>query len=254
MPKQYLYKMNKLYFYAIFFILSSCSYKVQQYQNIYQISKGGTNFYLIKENEQLLMIDSGKPNQGEKIERALLKNNINPNQIKYLILTHAHYDHAGNAFYFKNKFNTKIIVGKEDTNMILNHGKDSLLCPTNFIAKIGKPFIQNIKYPAFTPDIIVEKPFDLSTLNFSGTITPFAGHTHGSLVITTKPAIFVGDLIRGNIFKSSKPERHFYMCDLTDNNADIQFISEIPNIETWYLGHGGPINQKEVLKFLKELP
>lgn len=231
-------------------LLSGCSYKVHQYQNVYQLSKSGTNFYLIKENNQYLMVDCGKPNQGEKIEKVLLKNKIDPSRIKYLILTHAHYDHAGNAHYFKEKFNTKIIVGKEDFDMIQAHGKDSLLCPTNFIAHLGKPFIKNIEYPLFSPDILIDDFFDLNSISFSGTIFPLPGHTKGSLVLKNKTSVFVGDLIRGNLLNSAKPKRHFYMCDLINNKSAIKDVVNLPNITTWYLGHGGPIDKTKILEFL----
>ena len=244
--------MKKIAIYFLLILFCSCSYKVHQHKNIYTVSKSGTNFYLIKEHDQFLMVDCGTPNNGDKIKKTLLKNNINPFKIKYLFLTHAHYDHAGNAAYFQENFKTKIIVGKGDLDMIKNHGKDSLLCSTNSIAKIGKLFIKNTKYASFIPDIIITNPFNLNSLNFTGTIIPLAGHTKGSLILKTGATVFVGDLIRGNIFNSSKPERHFYMCNLKDNYMDVKYVSNLPNIKTWYLGHSGSLTNNSILHFLNK--
>lgn len=240
----------KYYFYILLFVFTSCSYKVHQHQNTYQINKKGTNFYLVKENNQYLMIDSGTPNNGKKIEKVLLKNNINPKDISYLIVTHAHYDHAGNAKYFQEKYGTKIIVGKGDQEMIENNGEDPHLCPTHVLAKIGNFFVKQIYFDGFTPDLYIEKEYDLKNIGFTGKIIPLAGHTPGSLIIETEEQIFVGDLIRGSLFKSSKPKRHFFMCDLQDNDADIKFVSDFSNNKTWFLGHGGPITNKEAVRFL----
>ncbi len=242
--------MTKIYFYIlILFFLSSCSYKVHRFDEVYKISKKGTNFYIIQEKNQYLMIDCGTPKHGKKIAEVLLKNDIDPKLIKYLILTHAHYDHAGNAHYFQQQFGTKIIVGKGDLNMVKNKGKDIMLCPTSFTSKIGKPFIKNITYPVFKPNIILDKNFDLNQIGFTGQIILLPGHTKGSLIVSSNSNVFVGDLIRGNLLNNTKPEKHFYMCDLQNNDIDIQQVTKLN--KTWYLGHYGPIQNYEILKFLK---
>lgn len=245
--------MKKKYFYLLLIpLLTCCSYKVLQHQNVYQISKKGTNFYLIEENNQFLMVDSGTPNQSKNIEKVLLKNNINPKDIKYIIITHAHYDHAGNAKYFKDKYNTKIIIGKDDEEMLINQGEDLHLCPTNTLAKIGYSSTHKKRFESFTPDLFINKEFDLKDIGFTGRIFPLAGHTPGSLIIETDEQIFVGDLIRGSLLKSSKPKRHFYICDLEDNNQDIQEIYNLSKNKNWFVGHGGPLNRKSILEFLNQ--
>ena len=198
------------------------------------------------------MIDSGTPKNGEKIEKVLLKNNIDPHKIKYIILTHAHYDHVGNAKYFQTKFKSKIIVGKGDAEMIKNKGEDKHLCPTNLIAKIGHAMVKNISYESFTPDLLIEKEFNLNSIGFTGKIIPLSGHTKGSIIITSNQNVFTGDLIRGSLLKNTTPKRHFFMCDLEDNNTDIKYVTNISNIKTWYVGHGGPLTKKDVVEFLNK--
>lgn len=233
-------------------LLSSCSYKLVQHQNTYTLSKTGTNFYLIKENDNYLMVDTGTPNNGEKIEKVLLKNNIDPKQITHIILTHGHYDHAGNAAYFKTKFGTKIIAGKGDLNMIEQHGEDPHLCATSGFASFGKTFIKNVHYSIFETDVWIDKPYDLSKIGFSGKVIPLAGHTPGSLIVETPKNMFVGDLIRGSLLSTKKAKRHFYMCDVNDNNQDIDTVYQIAPKKTWYLGHGGSLNEKEIQRFLQK--
>lgn len=245
--------MIKKYCFIVFlFFLTSCSYRVYKTNNIVTFSKKGTNFYLIKENNQYLMIDSGTPNHGKKIEKALVKNNINPNLIKYLIVTHAHYDHAGNAHYFKHKFKTQIIAGKGDLQMINNNGLDTELCPTSTFAKMGLWFIKHQQFKSFAVDKIIDQEFNLSSIGFSGTITPLPGHTKGSLIVKTNNALFVGDLVRGNYFNPHKAKRHFFMCNIQDNNHDIKTIHQLYPNTTWYLGHGGPLASLQVVEFINK--
>lgn len=245
--------MKQFIFFLGIILMSSCSYKLRKHpNNVYQLSKSGVNIYIIEQNNSFLMIDSGTPKQGEKIEKALLKNNLSPEKIKYLIITHAHHDHAGSASYFQQKFNTKLIIGKKDLIMINNHGKDNHLCPQGLFAKISKPFINNSHYLPFVPDILIDKNFDLKNIGFSGQIIPLAGHTPGSLLIKIDTSIFVGDLIRGGIINNTSPKTHFFMCNLEDNYKNIQFVSKIPNIKNWYLGHFGPIQKNDILKYIQD--
>ena len=72
--------------------------------NIFQLNfkTFGSTVYLIKLNNQNILIDtSSKENQQELLED-LTQLNINPENIDTLILTHSHYDHVGNNDLFKN--------------------------------------------------------------------------------------------------------------------------------------------------------
>ncbi len=214
------------------------------------LKKGSSNIYLLQEKNQYLMIDSGTPNTASKIEKALQKNNISPDRISHLILTHAHYDHAGNAAYFQKKYGIQLIMGKKDISMVRKNGLDSHLCGQGLIGKIGKKNVAKQTYTPFIPDILIDQKFELNSIGFDGIILPISGHTEGSIVVIQQSKAFVGDMIRGGIFKNKVPKRHFFMCDIQDNNKDIKYISQLPNIQTWYVGHYGPLKNSDVLKFL----
>ncbi len=62
--------------------------------NIYQISLGSVNTFLI-EDKGLTLIDSGNKNNADKIFLAIEKGGKTPRDIKQIILTHCHPDHAG---------------------------------------------------------------------------------------------------------------------------------------------------------------
>lgn len=243
--------MKPILFFFTLLVISSCSYNITQHNNISYLSKKGVNFYLIKEKDRYLMIDCGTPNQGKQIEKTLIKHDIDPKKVSHLILTHTHYDHAGNAQYFKDKFGTKIIVGKGDLEMIKNKGIDPHLCSTSFMAKMGLLFIKNIQYNSFTPDVLIDDEYNLSNIGFSGKITPLPGHTSGSLIIETNNSLFVGDLIRGSILNNTQPKKHFFMCNLDDNHQQIKKILKTTNHKIWYVGHGGPLPTNAILEFLK---
>ena len=233
--------------------LSSCSYKLTQHStSIQQITKNRINMYLVKSGNNFVMIDCGTPNEGKKIEAFLTKNNISPKNISYLILTHGHYDHAGNAAYFQKKFGTQIIASKGDLEMINHNGVDNHACPRGFLGWMGRNSTTKYVYPTFTPDILITEETQLNIASTLISILPLSGHTEGSLVIKFEDNIFAGDLIRGNFIFPKIPKRHVFMCDLEDNNNDLKQVLELDNTKNWYLGHSGPLKSEQIIKFLKK--
>ena len=53
------------------------------------------NNYLIDYEDGYILIDTGYQNGFRRFQRNIRKRNINPDDIKFIFLTHAHDDHAG---------------------------------------------------------------------------------------------------------------------------------------------------------------
>ena len=69
--------------------------KGENKMNIKRLKIAFTNIYLIETKKGLLMIDTSYPNTYETFLKKLDKEGISLEDIKYLILTHHHDDHAG---------------------------------------------------------------------------------------------------------------------------------------------------------------
>ena len=59
--------------------------------------------YLIEIGDECVLIDSGVAGCEKIIEKEILKNNHQPEDVKAVFLTHAHPDHIGTANYFREK-------------------------------------------------------------------------------------------------------------------------------------------------------
>ncbi len=219
---------------------------------VWQIVQNSANIFLVKTCDRYLLIDSGIPGKAKKLVAEIEKIGISPSKIDYLILSHAHPDHAGNAKYFQEKFGIEIIAGSGEEEMINKKGEDTNLCPTGFLGEIIQRTVARKRYDTFIPDIVISEKFDLSEIGFQGTILPMSGHTEGSLVISIRTAVFVGDVIRGKALQSKKPTRHVFVCDYDKNLKNIETISKIEGVQTWFPGHGGPLVQEDVLKFISK--
>ena len=85
--------------------------------NVYQIPLGAVNAFVIEDNG-LTLVDTGYKNSTFKIFESIKKAGKNPNDLKQIILTHSHPDHAGSAFEIKTKLNIPVYAHQEDADLI----------------------------------------------------------------------------------------------------------------------------------------
>lgn len=85
--------------------------------HIFQINLGAVNAFVI-EDKGLTLIDTGYKNSMKKIFNAIDKAGKNPNDIKQVILTHCHPDHAGSAAAISKKLNVPVYAHVEEAPLI----------------------------------------------------------------------------------------------------------------------------------------
>ena len=207
------------------------------------------NAHVLPGSRGYVMVDAGLESDGPTLAKDLERRGLDPSALEVIVLTHAHADHAGGARFFQQKYGTRIIVGRGDLAM-LRRGTNDTLCPTDATARRR---LEDDQATTFTPtraDVVVDGTLDLSTVSSAtGTVHAISGHTEGSLVVVSGSRAFVGDLFRGSIV-GNKAERHFYMCDLDDNDADIRAFLRGPasGVDTFFTGHFGPLDRAAVEK------
>lgn len=87
---------------------------------LYQISFGPVNAFLV-EDKGLTLIDTGYKHYFDKLFKAIKKGGKNPYDIKQIILTHCHPDHAGAAAQIKKLLNIPVYAHEKDAPLI-QHG------------------------------------------------------------------------------------------------------------------------------------
>ena len=99
------------------------------------------NTYILKRDEGLIMFDAGCGDTIEQIFENIRYWDLDPNSIKYCILTHAHFDHSAGAYYLKEN-GVKIIAHKETADAVSKG--DERTCPYLY-HKVFKPFEVDIE-------------------------------------------------------------------------------------------------------------
>jgi metallo-beta-lactamase class B len=85
------------------------------FDNLYFIGDEGTLVHVLTTSEGIILIDSGYQN---KVESVLLpgmqKLGLDPSQVKYVLVGHAHADHFGGSTYFQERFGSRVVLGAAD--------------------------------------------------------------------------------------------------------------------------------------------
>jgi glyoxylase-like metal-dependent hydrolase (beta-lactamase superfamily II) len=152
------------------------------------IRVGFTNSYILDCNEGYLLIDTGYPDDFEKfVQKLKNKYQIKISELKYLLLTHHHDDHAGFAKILIEKSGATLIVHENALEQLKFGVSEEEGRPVNrrmkFIMNLFSQF-HEFKFPPIIPsdnDIILkgceDNPDILRDLGIKGTIIFTPGHT-----------------------------------------------------------------------------
>lgn len=216
---------------------------------VHTFTRDQAHAYVIAQGRSLVMVDSGYERNAASLDEAMRSEHLDPADLRAVVITHGHADHAGGARYFQQRYGARVVAGRGDATM-LSTGRNEPLCPTGLIARIRRSGDEGAIYTPTPIDIPVDDALSLEPLaGVDARVVALPGHTSGSLVVVAGDAVFVGDLFRGAIVGSSAAT-HFYMCDLADNRADVRRLLEViaPGAQTFFPGHFGPVARDAVFE------
>ena len=233
-------------------------------KNIHKfVQIGFTNCYLLDCDEGYLLIDVGYPKDYKKFVQLLKKKyDIEISEIKYLLLTHHHDDHAGFASELLNITGARLIIHENALERLKLGASEEDSRPLNKRIKVILGIFSRFhefKFPPVIPsneDIVLKGSESnhqlLKNLGIDGTIIYTPGHTKdGISVILKDGSIFPGDNAMNawyfNILGIKK--RPIYVQDI-----ELVFESWKKYIELGgkkiYPTHGKPFDIKKLQKML----
>ncbi|HII01801.1 TPA: MBL fold metallo-hydrolase [Methanosarcinaceae archaeon] len=221
--------------------------------NVIPVHLKMTSAFIIRE-EGTILVDSGYPGSENAILEKLREIGGSPDDLRLIILTHGHADHAGSAAALQEKTGAKVAVHRMDADKV-RKGIQGTLHPTCFSGQILGLFFgqkKSSRYPAFEPDILIDDSLELDEYGVRGKVIHTPGHSPGcvSILLDNGDAI-VGDLIFPSI-PLEKPSLPFWADDPAEARKSIKKLIEKTSGKI-YIAHGKSYSSKEVKEGFRKL-
>lgn len=142
--------------------------------NIYYVGASDVTSYLIVTPQGHILLDSGFVETVPQIQQNVAQLGFRLEDVKILINSHAHYDHAGGLAQLKQLMGAKLMVSEPDAALLAAGGKGDFA------------FGDRFSYPAVKADRLLRDgdEVELGGVKLVAHVTP--GHTKGSTTWTMK--------------------------------------------------------------------
>ena len=201
--------------------------------------KGGTdNCYLVTDGRQAILVDTASKQNFDMVAAECDKYDM-----KLIVLTHVHFDHAENAAELSRRYGIPVAVHQKDEELFEGFDKQ----PLKSYGLVGRAVLGlSLKVLRETP---VERPENLIFVKEGDHLSPYGipakiielpGHTLGSVGVDVNGEhLLVGDALDNWIFPATG--HLFYDRDALRRSAEkIRALGS----RTVYYGHGKPTNNR----------
>ncbi|MDE7398103.1 MAG: MBL fold metallo-hydrolase [Oscillospiraceae bacterium] len=201
---------------------------------VHRIKCGNGNCYIIENGTCGILIDTGKKEFLHQVVESCKQYNV-----KLIVLTHAHFDHAENAAQISDMFGIPIAMNERDSDLIKSNTNQELSAST-FLGKIVlsaslKDFSARTM-SEFKPSVLLNDGDSLSDYGIDARIISLPGHTNGSIGIDVdKKHLIVGDALMNMFYPTVSMLYH----DKEEMLESARRIGKIGD-RIIYFGHGSP--------------
>ena len=177
-------------------------------------------FILFDENKDAFVVDPG--GSSENIIETIEKNSLN---IKYILLTHGHFDHVGAVAALVKKYKAPVYLSKEDRAFLES-------------PKEVRASAFGMQIEAAEVDVFVKEGDEIPFSEGNIKVIETPGHTLGSVCYLFENYLFAGDtLFNGSIGRTDFPE--------SDHSLMVESLKKLKKLddEIYVLSGHGPESQ-----------
>jgi glyoxylase-like metal-dependent hydrolase (beta-lactamase superfamily II) len=153
--------------------------------NIVNVGYDSTNYYILDANDGKLLVDCGWPGTLPAFIAVLKRKGISLREIKYLLVTHFHPDHAGLVQELKN-LGVQLILPESQVDFIAPFAR--------YFEGKKLPYVEIVQHDNIVLNFKESRGF-LAKLGINGVILSTPGHSDDSItLILDEGFAFTGDL------------------------------------------------------------
>ncbi len=207
----------------------------------HRIASGNVNCYIVADNDNAILIDTGRKKYREKILEKCKEFHVS-----LIVLTHGHMDHCQNAAYLANALHIPIAMNKKDMNLIPDNRKQNLLAKIllgKIVLSVSLSSFEKDSLEVFEPIFYLKNGDDLREYGIAAKVVELPGHTKGSIGIEIEDNLFVGDALMNMFY----PTVSMLYVDEQEMLSSAKHISELGD-KTIYFGHGKPKRNRKWVK------
>ena len=199
-----------------------------------RIKCGNGNCYIVSENESSVLIDTCKSDGIDKILHI-----CKPYNIRLILLTHGHFDHAQNAAALSKALNAPAAMHRADLELLSDNNSQPLRSKGplgKIVLNASLKSFESEKIPPFTP-IFLDDCDTLQDYGINAKILHLPGHTDGSIAVdVNEEHLFVGDALMNMFYPTTSMIFH-------NKSEMLKSAERITSLgkRTIYFGHGKPV-------------
>ena len=132
------------------------------FDNLYYVGIQWVSCYVLETSAGLVLIDSLHPPHHTQIPDKLARLGLAPSDIRYVLVTHGHFDHAGGARYFQEEYDATVVLMAEDWDLVEDHAANipafsfppprrDLVAEDGQVLALGDTIVRLYHTPGHTP-------------------------------------------------------------------------------------------------------
>ncbi|SMC53461.1 Glyoxylase, beta-lactamase superfamily II [Oscillospiraceae bacterium] len=207
---------------------------------VIRIKCGTGNCYLVADGKNAVLVDTGSKENISDVIAVCDKYDI-----KLILLTHTHFDHAENAAELSRRYSVPVALHRADDELFDDYSKQPLMSRGmvgKVILTVSLTKLGSIKVKRPDNMIFVKEGDDLKKYGIDARIVEIPGHTIGSIGLDVEERdLIVGDALDNWVC----PEKaHLYFnSDAVEKSAEK--IRSLGERMVWF-GHGNPVRSGEI--------
>jgi glyoxylase-like metal-dependent hydrolase (beta-lactamase superfamily II) len=209
------------------------------------------NVFLVHEGGEGALVDSGFGDDDSYRSRAEHLRGLDGLRLKYIIITHHHYDHSSGAQRLREATGAQVVVHRDEEALLLAPESETGDVEIPKDQKEAREQAKKWRAEAAraVPDVRVEDGETLFVGSLRLRCVHAPGHTAGHLCIYLEDerALFAGDNVLGVGTAAIAPPPHGDMAEYIRSLRKMQLLEA----EVLYPGHGPPV--KEPRRKIQEL-